>query len=94
MGAVSKDNFFAPAKTQRSISKPTLLIATATLGLLLSKTQPLRCFHKVQTLRMTRQLRPFLAIPGTLVLKSCHQSIKTFHRTDGPSVVDLQEEAA
>jgi hypothetical protein len=31
MGAVSKDTFFAPAKTQRSTSKPTLLIATATL---------------------------------------------------------------
>jgi hypothetical protein len=33
MGAVSKDSFFAPAITHRSISKPTLLIASATLGL-------------------------------------------------------------
>jgi hypothetical protein len=38
MGAVSKDNFFAPAISQRSTSNPTLLIASAILGLLLSNT--------------------------------------------------------
>jgi hypothetical protein len=47
MGAVSKDNFFAPAITQRSISKPMLLIAAATLGLLLSKTQIATYVRKV-----------------------------------------------
>ena len=76
MGAVSKGNFFAPAISQRSTSNPTLLIASLILGLLLSKTQPLRCFHKVQTPRMTRELRPSLAIPETLVHNTLHHSRK------------------